>query len=87
MLMNGENSEDEMNSYSIKGKFVMDYIMFVCLRSSILMFRPVEYNFTVFGLQMVVEDRMVVRNSEQVVQNPELVVRTVAVLLCTPLSG
>ena len=85
--MNGENSEDEMNSYSIKGKFVMDYIMLVCLRSSILMFRPVEYNFTVFGLQMVVEDRMVVRNSEQVVQNPELVVRTVAVLLCTPLSG
>jgi hypothetical protein len=66
----------------------MDYIMFVCLRSSILMLRPVEYNFTVFGLLVVVEeDRMVVRNSEQVVHNPELVVRIVALLLCTPLSG
>jgi hypothetical protein len=51
------------------------------------MLRPVEYNFTVFGLQVVVEeDRMVVRNSQQVVQNPELVVCIVAVLLCTPLS-
>jgi hypothetical protein len=37
------------------------------------MLRPVEYNFTVFGLRVVVEeDRMVVRNSQQVVQNPEL---------------
>jgi hypothetical protein len=52
------------------------------------MLRPVEYNFTVFGLRVVVEeDRMVVRNSQQVVQNPELVVCIVAVLLCTPLSG
>ena len=44
----------------------------VCLRSNTLMFRPVV-SFTVFGLPMVVEDRMVVRNLELVVHNPEVV--------------
>jgi hypothetical protein len=48
------------------------------------MFRPVV-SFTVFGLQMVVEDWMVIRNLELV--DRTAVVRIVAVLLCTPLVG
>jgi hypothetical protein len=43
-------------------------------------FKHIDVSFTVFGLQMLVEDRMIVRNLE-------LVVRIVAVLLCTPLVG
>ena len=55
-------------------------------------FKHIDVLFTVFGLQMVVKDRMVVLNLGLVVHNQELVdhtavVRIVAVLLCTPLSG
>ena len=48
-------------------------------------FKHIDVSFTVFGLQMLVEDRMVVRNLGLV--DRTAVVRIVAVLLCTPLVG
>jgi hypothetical protein len=48
-------------------------------------FKHIDVSFTVFGLQMVVEDRMVFRYLGLV--DRTAVVRIVAVLLCTSLVG
>jgi hypothetical protein len=48
-------------------------------------FKHIDVSFTVFGLQKVVEDRMVIRYLGLV--DRTAVVRIVAVLLCTSLVG